>query len=296
MKTEKKILLAFILNLAFSVFEFFGGIFTGSVAIISDSVHDMGDAASIGMSYFLEKKSKKKPDKKYTYGYLRYSVLGGLITVLILLIGSVIVVYNAIDRIINPREISYDGMIVFAIVGAGVNLVASYFTKEGDSINQKAVNLHMLEDVLGWVIVLFGAIIIKFTEIYVIDPIMSIGVAVFIIVSALKSLGEIGNLFLIKTPKNINIEEIKEHLLKIEGVMDIHHIHIWSIDAQSNYATMHIAVKEYDPYIKKQIKEELKEHNIPHSTLEFETDEENCNERECKTESRSRHFHHHHHH
>ena len=156
MKTEKNILGAFILNVTFSVLEFIGGALTNSVAIISDSIHDMGDAISIGLSYFLEKKSKKKPDKKYTYGYIRYSILGGLITTVILIIGSSLVIYNSIIRIFNPVEINYNGMIIFAIFGVVINFMAAYLTREGDSINQKSVNLHMLEDVLGWIVVLIG--------------------------------------------------------------------------------------------------------------------------------------------
>ena len=128
MKTDTNILMAFILNLAFSVFEFVGGIFTGSVAIVSDAVHDIGDAASIGISYFLERKSKKQPDETYTYGYARYSVIGGVITTLILLFGSVMVIYNAITRIIDPTPINYNGMIIFAVIGAVVNFLAAFFT------------------------------------------------------------------------------------------------------------------------------------------------------------------------
>ena len=180
MKTEKNILIAFVLNLSFSLIEFVGGIFTGSVAIISDAVHDMGDALSIGIAYALEKKSHKQPDKKYTYGYGRFSVLGGLITTVILFVGSVVVIINAVDRIINPTEINYNGMIAFAIVGVVINFAAAYFTRESGSINQRAVNLHMLEDVLGWVVVLIGAVVMRFTDIAIIDPIMSIGVSVFI--------------------------------------------------------------------------------------------------------------------
>src|SRR5574344_1190297 len=147
MKTEKNILIAFILNIAFSIFEFIGGTLTNSVAIVSDSIHDMGDALSIGVSYFLEKKSKKKPDNKYTFGYVRYSILGALSTTMILFIGSIIVIYSSIVRIINPVVINYNGMIIFAIFGVIVNFLAAYFTKNGDSLNQKSVNLHMLEDV-----------------------------------------------------------------------------------------------------------------------------------------------------
>ena len=150
MKSEKNILIAFILNLSFSVFEFIGGLLTGSVAIISDSIHDIGDAASIGIAFFLEKKSKKQPDSTYTYGYARYSVLGSIITTLILIFGSVMVIFNAVIRIINPTEIHYNGMIIFSIFGVCVNSGAAFFTRNGDSLNQKAVNLHMLEDVLGF--------------------------------------------------------------------------------------------------------------------------------------------------
>ena len=161
MKTERNILAAFFLNLLFSVFEFAGGVLTGSVAIISDAIHDIGDAAGIGISYFLEKKSKKQPDKKYTYGYARYSVIGSVIVTLILLGGSVMVIYNAACRLIAPREIHYDGMIGFAVVGVCVNAFAAFFTRKGDSLNQKAVNLHMLEDVLGWLVVLVGAVVMR---------------------------------------------------------------------------------------------------------------------------------------
>ena len=191
MKTEKNILIAFILNLAFSIFEFVGGTLTGSVAIMSDAVHDIGDAVSIGASYFLERKSKKQPDEIYTYGYKRFSVMGSLITTVILLVGSAVVVYNAVLRIINPIEIDYRGMILFAVIGVAVNLVATFFTKDGHSLNQKAVNLHMLEDVLGWIVVLIGAIVMRFTDFAIIDPLMSIGVSVFIFVNAIKNLKRI---------------------------------------------------------------------------------------------------------
>ena len=296
MKTEKNILVAFLLNLMFSVFEFIGGLFINSVAIVSDAIHDMGDAASIGISYFLERKSKKKPDDKYTYGYVRYSVLGSIITTIILIIGSGLVIYNSILRIITPEEINYDGMIIFAVFGFAVNLIAAYFTKEGDSLNQKSVNLHMLEDVLGWVVVLIGAVVMRFTDIKIIDPILSIGVALFILISALKNLKDILNIFLEKTPNNINIDEIKEHLLKIDGVKDIHHIHVRSIDGYNNYATMHAVINGDHFKIKEEIKEELKEHGISHTTIEIEEVNEKCDEENCEVNSDAMvHMHGHHH-
>lgn len=295
MKTEKNILFAFILNLGFSVFEFFGGIFTNSVAILSDSIHDMGDALSIGISFFLEKKSKKKPDNNYTYGYVRYSVLGGLITNVILLVGSLLVIYNAVLRIIEPAEVNYKGMIIFAVIGVVMNFIAAYLTREGNSINQKSVNLHMLEDVLGWVVVLIGAIVMNFTDIKILDPLMSIGVALFILINTLKGLKQILDLFLEKTPQGINIVDLKEHLQKIDGVNDIHHIHVWSIDGYNNYATMHIVTKSSDiNTIKKEIRKELAEHGICHAILE--TEDEACDDVDCKPNLNIENTHHHHHH
>ena len=298
MKTEKNILIAFILNLAFSVFEFFGGIWTGSVAILSDAIHDIGDAASIGLSFFLEKKSKARPDEKYTYGYARYSVIGSVVTTLVLLFGSAAVIYNAIGRIINPTEINYDGMIIFAVIGVLVNLSAAFFTREKGSLNQKAVNLHMLEDVLGWVVVLIGAVLMRFTDFSLLDPIMSVGVAVFILINAVGNLKEALDIFLEKTPLGIDVCEIKHHIEEIDGVLDVHHIHIWTIDGQNNFATMHVRTVADHTEIKEKVREELSEHGISHATLELETADEECKEETCnpQKETHGCHCHHGHHH
>lgn len=298
MKTQRNILIAFILNLSFSVFEFIGGTFCGSVAIVSDAVHDLGDALSIGIAYFLERKSKKDPDDTYTYGYTRYSVIGGVITTSILIFGSLAVMYNAVLRIISPVEINYNGMLIFAVVGASVNFLAAFFTREGDSVNQKAVNLHMLEDVLGWVVVLAGAFIMMFTDIRIIDPLMSMGVAVFILVNAVRTLKKAVDLFLEKTPDGISVSEIKEHLCRIEGVSDAHHIHIWSMDGVNNYATVHVVTNEEPHKIKHLVREEMAEHGIAHITVEIETGDEHCHEKSCfvKHIAETGHHHHHHHH
>ncbi len=295
MKTERNILIAFLLNLFFAIFEFIGGSITGSISILSDSIHDLGDSLSIGCSYYFEKKSKRKPDNGYSYGYSRYSVIGSLFTTLILLIGSGIVIYESITRIFNPIDINYNGMIIFAIFGVIVNFIAAYVTHEGDSVNQKAVNIHMLEDVLGWIVVLIGAIIMRFTSFRLLDSLMSIGVAIFIFIEAIKNLLETMNIFLEKTPKDIDIDEIKEHILDIKEIKDIHHIHIWTLDGINNYATMHIVSNEDSHTIKEKVKEELHEHNIVHSTIEIESEDEECLDKECHVEQHYSSHHHHHH-
>ena len=295
MKTDKNILVAFLLNLGFSIFEIIGGILTNSIAIISDAFHDFIDAFSIGLSYFLERKSKKKADYKYTYGYIRYSVLGALITTTFLLVGSIIVIISAVGRLIHPVEIKYNGMIIISVIGIIVNFIAAMQTREGDSLNQKSVNLHMLEDVLGWVIVFIGSILMKFTDITYIDSIMSIIIAIYILIHAIKNLKSVLDLFLVKTPKNINIDELKKELLKVKNVSDIHHIHIWSMDGVNNYATIHAVINTLDfEKVKKDLKEELEEHGIVHSTIEIETKDSKCDEKNCKVKNIKSTTHHHH--
>lgn len=300
MKTDKKILVAFLLNLFFSVFEFIGGTVTGSVAVISDSLHDLGDAAGIGLSYFFERKSKKAPDEIYTYGYLRYSVLGSLMITAILIVGSVAVIYNAVKRLINPVPVDYNGMIIFAVIGTAVNLSAVLFTKDGDSLNRKAVNLHMLEDTLGWIVVLIGAVIMRFTDLTFLDPLMSVGVAVFILISSAGNLKESLGIFLEKSPDGISADEIKKHILSVDGVSDVHHIHLWSMDGFNNFITMHIVTDENEAEVKEKIRHELSRHGITHSVIETERTEDVCEERHCTAACREQgtrlETHHHHHH
>ncbi len=297
MKTEKNILAAFILNAAFSIFELIGGLFTGSVSILSDAVHDAGDAVSIGISYLLERESKKKPNEKFTYGYGRYSVVGGFITTVILLVGSFAVICSSVRRFFSPVGINYNGMVVFAVIGVLVNFCGAFITRDGSSVNQKAVNLHLIEDVLGWAVVLIGAVIMKFTDIYLIDPIMSIGVSVFILIGAVKNLKEVTIIFLEGVPHGIDVDEVKRHICKLDGVADVHHVHLWSLDGVNNFATLHVAADGEPALIKKKVKKELREHGIGHVTVEIETEVGDCSEKECKIEpcSVSCHTHHHSH-
>ena len=273
-----RILTAFLLNLLFSVLELAGGILTGSVAILSDALHDLGDAAGIGLSFLLERKSRKAPDATHTYGYLRYSVLGGLITTGILLAGSCVVICNAVLRLLNPTPIHYDGMLILAVVGVAVNLTAALFTRHGDSLNQRAVNLHMLEDVLGWLVVLVGAAVMRLTDWVFLDPLMSMGVAVFILIHALGNLREILDLFLEKTPEGISAEELTAHLTALEGVLEVHSLRIRSLDGSHHCATLH-AVTAGDPAaVKAAIREELAKHGIHTVTIEMEAPHESCGE------------------
>ena len=292
MHTTRNILIAFLLNLLFSVFEFFGGIFTGSIAILSDAAHDFADAVTIGLSYFMERKSKQHPDDVYTYGYARYSIFGSMITSAVLVVGSLVLIYHAVGRIFAPTQIRYDFMIVFALAGVCVNGCAAYFTHGGDSLNQKAVNLHMLEDVLGWVVVLIGAIVMRFTDFALIDPLMSIGVAVFILYNAYKTLKQACGILLEKTTLDTN--HIRAHICALDEVKDVHHIHLWSLDAQQHCATMHI-VSDGDPaQVKEAVKHALHACGIAHATIELEKTSEHCHDKKCHITPTHACCHHHH--
>ncbi len=284
MKTERNILIAFVLNLLFSIFEFIGGMWTGSVAIISDAVHDFGDATTIGISYFLEKKSKTQADEKYTYGYARYSILGGLITTVILMVGSIWMIYHALERLMSPTEIHYQGMIGLAVIGLCVNFCAAFLTRHGESLNQKAVNLHMLEDVLGWIVVLMGAIVMHFTDFVWIDPVMSVGISGFILVHAIKNLTKIMAVFLEKAPHHIEVDKLKESIEQINGIQEVHDFHIWTLDGEHHLATMHIVTDNASAKLKSVIRETLLVHHIGHVTIEFEKSSEHCHQKHCHLE------------
>ena len=285
--SKENIKVAFLLNLLFSLLEAFGGYLTNSISILTDAVHDFGDAMSIGVSYFLEKKSSKSPDQEYTYGYLRYSLLGALITSVILLIGSIFAVYEAIQRLIIPQVVNYDAMIIFAIFGVLINGYAAYRTSHADKHNEKAINLHMLEDVLGWIVVLIGSICIKLFNILTLDPILSILIALYILFHVYKYIKEVFDIFMEKTPSNIKVDNIKNEIeKKFESIKDIHHIHIWTMDGVNNYMTAHIKLNdelnnEKIISLKQEIKSFLKKYEIKHVTLEIEYKDEDCDNKKC---------------
>ena len=274
MKSDRKIQIAFLLNLTFSIFEFFGGLFTGSIAILSDALHDLGDAIGIGISFLLEKKSKRPADSSYTLGYGRFSVIGSLLSTSLLLFGSVVVIWNAVIRILNPVEIDYTSMIVFAVVGVLVNLLATFFTHKGSSLNQKAVNLHMLEDVLGWLVVLVGAVVMKFTSFTLLDPLLSIGVAIFILVHALHHLKEALDVMLEKVPEGLSVAEIASFVSGIEGVLSVHDVRLWSLDGEKHCATMCVVVDSVGcrdfMQIKYDIREKLLAYGVVYMAVEMD--------------------------
>ncbi len=273
--------IAFIINLAFTVFEIIGGFYTNSIAIISDAVHDLGDSLSLGTAWYLERKSRQKADDSFSFGYARFSLLGALINSLVLLGGSFYVISEAIGRIMEPEQTDASGMLFFAIVGVLVNGYAAWKLSSGKSFNERVASWHLLEDVLGWVAVLVVAIILHIKDIPYLDPALSLLITLYILWNVVKRLKETLFIFLQGMPRDINANEIEQKLLGIDGVDSIHHTHIWSLEGQDHVFTTHVKLinitsLEEILLIKQHIKDILSEYPFKHYNVETELDEEPC--------------------
>jgi cobalt-zinc-cadmium efflux system protein len=270
---------AFFLNLGFTLFEIVGGIYTNSLAILSDALHDLGDSFSLGMSWYLERHSHKASDGKYSYGYRRFSLLAALINTIVLITGSLFILSEAIPRLVDPQPSDAAGMALLALVGIAVNGLAALRVRGSHSLNAQLVAWHLLEDVLGWIAVLIVSISMAFTDIYLLDPLLSILISLYVLYNVLRSLRRTMALFLQAVPEAIDLPEVEHTLLAIPQVQSVHHTHIWSLDGEHHVLTTHLVV---DPDATKEDMIRIKQAaagvaagmSLAHATieLEFETD------------------------
>ena len=284
--SQNNIFIAFLLNFIFTIVEVVGGVLTNSVAILSDAVHDFGDSLSIGMGWFLEKKANKEGNEKFTFGYMRMRTLSAFLTCAVLLIGSAVIIYESIIRLINPEPINSMWIFIISIFGIIFNGLAVLRTNRSENINEKSINLHILEDVLGWIVVFIGSIFLWAFNIVWLDSVMSIGIAIFVLFHAVKNLIEIFNIFMEKAPNKIKISNLKEHLLKNKLIKNLHHVHVWTLDGQVVIATCHIIVgdeakKEDIVKIKNFVKQEANEFDIDEIVVEIEFENEMCEVEKC---------------
>lgn len=277
----KNIKTAFFLNLVFTVIEIIGGIMTNSVAILSDAVHDLGDSLSLGLAWYFQNYSKKERTHSYSYGYGRFSLLGAIINSVVLVIGSIFIFIEAIPRLLSPVQPDTKGMMILAVLGVIFNGAAVLKLQKGSSINERVVSLHLLEDVLGWIAVLIGSIIMHFYDLPLIDPILSLGIAAYILINVYKNLKETIQIVMQGVPVTANVQEVEKQLLSFPEINAVHDIHIWSMDGEYHIMTAHIELKELytlpslDP-LKKRIRAQLYDLKIEHVTLEFETSGKAC--------------------
>jgi cobalt-zinc-cadmium efflux system protein len=279
--SAKNIKAAFFLNLAFTVLEIIGGFYVNSVSILSDALHDMGDSLSLGLSWYLHNKSKQGADAKFTFGYSRFSLLGALINSVILMVGSCFVIYEAINRFIHPEPADAQGMLYFAILGIAVNGYAAYRLLGGTSMNERVVSWHLIEDVLGWVAVFIVSVVMMFTDAPWLDPVLSLGITLFILYNVIGRLKETLVILLQGSPAGIDAEEIKGQIMQIPNVTGMHHVNIWSLEGEHHVYTAHIKTRGVATFaevvaIKRSVKDILKKHPFTYYTIEIEMEDEAC--------------------
>ena len=267
--------LAFWLNTSFALIEMVGGILTNSVAILSDAVHDLGDSLALGSAWLFEKKSKKNRDRNYTYGYKRFSLMGALINAVVLLVGSFFILHEAIGRFFEPVQPKVDGMILLAVLGVVVNGFALLRLRRGKSISERVISLHFIEDVVGWVAVLAGSVIMKFTDAPYLDPALSVLISVYVIVNVFRHLKGTFRIILQGVPDSVSEQQVVEAMIGFPEVESTHDGHLWTLDGTYNILTTHVVLQEaldvvQMEQLKSRIKGKLRTEGVHHATIEFE--------------------------
>ncbi|TMO48144.1 cation diffusion facilitator family transporter [Pseudoalteromonas ruthenica] len=272
---------AFFLNLGFTIIEFIGGWLTNSTAIMADAVHDLGDSLSIGSAWLLNKFSNKGANQHFTYGYRRLSLFGAFINSVVLVVGSVWVLVLSVPRLFDPVMPVTEGMLALAILGIAVNGYAAIKLSSGKSLNEKVLNWHLLEDVLGWVAVLVVAIVLMFVDWPILDPILSICFTLFILINVVRNLVQTVRLFLQGTPDKKTQTKLTEVLIEPQEISTAHHVHYWSLDGEHHVLTAHLCLAqelnaEQVIALKQRLADNLAEYDLAHTTLEFEYPQEQC--------------------
>jgi cobalt-zinc-cadmium efflux system protein len=282
----KNIKVAFFLNFFFTIIEIIGGLYTNSLAILSDALHDLGDSFSLGLAWYFEKLSNKKRTKEFSYGFKRFSLLAALVNSVILILGSIFIIKEAIPRLFNPEFPNVRGMIILALVGVLINGLAVLRVRKGKTMNEKMVSWHLIEDVLGWMAVLVVSIIMLIWEIAILDPILSILITLFILRNVIKNFKQTISLFLQGVPGNVEISKIEESIMNKPKVKSVHDTHVWSLDGENNVLTTHVVIGKNatieDAFeVKCKVKACLKKFNVNHATVEVEREGEKCKYIKC---------------
>ena len=277
----QRLSLAFFLNFTFAIIELFGGFYTNSVAILSDALHDFGDCIAILFAILLEKWSDKKSDQKYSYGYRRYSPMAALCTGVILIFGSIFIVIEAIPRLINPVETNAGGMVIFALLGVCVNGFAAFRVSKGSSLNERMVMWHLLEDVMGWVLVLISGLVMMYWKIPQLDAALACILAIWIVYNVFRNLKEGLQIFLQASPEQVDQKKLIAKIQAIPHVKEVHHFHIWSLDGEKHVFTTHLVLADHVNHqeidaVKEAAKKIAAAFHIMESTIEIEFQSTQC--------------------
>jgi cobalt-zinc-cadmium efflux system protein len=274
--SERRIFWVMCLTGGFMVLQAIGGLLSGSLALIADSGHMLSDTAALALAWFAFRLAKRPADKKRSYGYHRFQILAAFTNGVTLFFIAAWIVFEAIGRLITPGEVLGGPMLVIAIGGLVVNLIGFYVLHRGDrhNVNMQGALLHVLGDLLGSVAAITAAIIILFTGWMAADPLLSVLVAVIILKSAYGLVRRSGHILLEGTPDHLDMDLIREKLIAhIPGILDVHHLHAWSLTAEKPIVTMHVQIEEgvdieetlevVNSYL-------LSEFEIDHATIQLE--------------------------
>ena len=302
MKTKHAVWIAFFLNLSYAIVEFIAGGIFGSSAVLADSVHDLGDAIAIGISAFLESISNREEDSHYTLGYKRFSLLGAMVTAVILMTGSVLVILENITKIFHPQPVNDEGILWLGIIAVSINVLASLVIRKGQTKNESILSLHFLEDTLGWVAVILMAIVLRFTDWYILDPLLSLAISIFILSKAIPRFWSTLRIFLDAVPEGVDIKQVKNDLEQLDNVASINQLNLWTMDGLEKNAIVHVCLKRMEQMevCKEAIRASLKERGFQNVTIEVDEDlATHCahkrNIEELEASQSHGHDHHHHH-
>ena len=274
MKTKHAVWIAFFLNLSYAIVEFIAGGIFGSSAVLADSVHDLGDAIAIGVSAFLETISNREEDSHYTLGYKRFSLLGAMVTAVILMTGSVLVILGNITKLFHPQAVNDEGILWLGIIAISVNVIASLVVRKGKTKNESILSLHFLEDTLGWVAVILMAIVLRFTDWYILDPLLSLVISIFILSKAIPRFWSTLKIFLDAVPEGVDIKQVKSDLEQLDHVASLNQLNLWTMDGLEKNAIVHVCLKEIEQMelCKESIRRKLKDCGFQNITIEVDAD------------------------
>ena len=272
MSPKTSIWLAFFLNLSYAIVEFIAGGIFGSSAVLADSVHDLGDALAIGISALLETISNREEDRQYTLGYKRFSLLGAMLTAVILMIGSVLVILENITKIAHPQPVNEKGILWLGIIAVAINVLASLVVCKGKTKNESILSLHFLEDTLGWLAVILMAIILRFTDWYILDPLLSLVISIFILSKAIPRFWSALKIFLDAVPEGVDIKQVKNDLEQLDHVVSVNQLNLWTMDGLEKNAIVHVCLEEIEhiEYCKESIRNLLKDYEFQNVTIEVD--------------------------
>lgn len=298
MKTKCAVWLAFLLNLSFAIVEFIAGGIFGSSAVLADSVHDFGDAIAIGISAFLESISNRKEDSHYTLGYKRFSLLGAMVTAVILMTGSGMVILENMVKLFHPQPVNDEGLLWLGIIAISVNVLASLVIRKGQTKNESILSLHFLEDTLGWLAVILMAMVLRYTDWYILDPLLSLAISFFILSKAIPRFWSTLKIFLDAVPEGVDIKQVKNDLEQLDNVASINQLNLWTMDGLEKNAIVHVCLEhvKHMEVCKESIRDLLKESGFQNITIEVDEDlathrahKRNIEELEAESEQQNHH-------